>query len=113
MSFVKTRARTAPLHTPAPLVARLDLAACHLVSSGRNRTLKVALIGAGPICWSSGEAAADVPGLGANDAIAWVSCAVALFGGAPATLADTPLIDHSRPTWPIGAVPVTVLLPMS
>jgi hypothetical protein len=41
VSFVKTRARTAPLHTPAPLVARLNLAARYLVSalSGRNRTL--------------------------------------------------------------------------
>ena len=75
------------------------------------------------------EAKSDAPGLGENAAMACVSCTVVLLGaavagstagppscalgGALAGLADTPLIDHSRPTWPIGAVPAMVLLLMS
>ena len=78
---------------------------------------------------ASDDVRSVAPGLGKNEAMACVSCAVALLGaavagstagplscalgGALAGLADTPLIDHSRPTWPIGTVPAMVLLLMS
>jgi len=70
-------------------------------------------IAAGGIVCSIGEVPVVAP-LGANDAIAWVNCAVRLLGAAPTGSAamplscapggalpppaDTPLIDHSRPT---------------